>query len=206
MDYKWVEWAKKLQAIAQNGLTYTQNSFDIERYKSLQAIASEMMASYSNMEPSYVLDLFSRQAGGYATPKVDVRGAVFQGDTLLFVREREDGCWTLPGGWADVGDSPSEVAVREVYEESGYLTRAVKLLAVYDRDRQGHPPLPHYVYKLFFQCELLGGSPSPSIETDEVAFFGENEIPELSLTRILPTQITRLFHHYRNPDLPTDFD
>lgn len=205
MDYKWLEWAKKLQAIAQNGLTYTENPFDVERYKSLQAIAAEMMATYSQTEPSYVLDLFAREVG-YATPKVDVRGAVFRGDTLLFVREREDGGWTLPGGWADVGDSPAEVAVREVYEESGYHSRAVKLLAVYDRDRHGHPPLAHYVYKLFFQCELISGSPSSSIETDEVAFFAADEIPELSLTRVVPAQITRIFQHYRQPDLPTDFD
>jgi ADP-ribose pyrophosphatase YjhB (NUDIX family) len=205
MDNKWLEWAKKLQAIAQNGLTYTENPFDVERYKSLQAIAAEMMATYSQTEPSYVLDLFAREVG-YATPKVDVRGAVFRGDTLLFVREREDGCWTLPGGWADVGDSPAEVAVREVYEESGYHTCAVKLLAVYDRDRQGHPPLAHYVYKLFFQCELISGSPSSSIETDQVAFFAEDKIPELSLTRVVPAQITRIFQHYRQPDLPTDFD
>ena len=205
MDTKWLEWAKKLQAIAQNGLTYTENPFDVERYKSLQAISAEMMATYSNQEPSYVLNLFNQETG-YATPKVDVRGAVFRGDTLLFVKEREDGCWTLPGGWADVGDSPSQVAVREVQEESGYLTRAVKLLAVYDRDRQGHPPLAHYVYKLFFQCELLSGSPLPSIETEEVAFFGEHEIPQLSLGRVLPAQIQRVFQHYRNPNLPTDFD
>ena len=205
MDSKWLEWAKKLQAIAQNGLTYTENPFDVERYKSLSAIAAEIMATYSNVEPSYVLNLFAREVG-YATPKVDVRGAVFRDNTLLFVREREDGCWTLPGGWADVGDSPSEVAVREVYEESGYHTRAVKLLAVYDRDRQGHPPLMHYVYKLFFQCEIVSGSPSVSIETDEVAFFAEDEIPKLSLTRTMPAQVARLFDHYRHPDWSTDFD
>ncbi len=205
MDYKWIGWAKRLQAIAQNGLTYTQNPFDIERYKSLRAIAAEIMATYSNVEPDCVLDLFAQEVG-YATPKVDVRGAVFRDNTLLFVRERDDGCWALPGGWADVGDSPSEVAVREVYEESGYNTRAVKLLAVYDRDRQGHPPLSHYVYKLFFQCELLSGSPTPSIETDEVAFFAENEIPQLSLTRIMPAQVARIFDHHRHPDWSTDFD
>lgn len=205
MDPKWLEWVTKLQAIAQNGLTYTKNPFDIERYKSLQAIAAEIMATYSNVEPSYVLNLFKREVG-YATPKVDVRGAVFRGDTLLLVREREDGCWTLPGGWADVGESPSEVVVREVYEESGYHTRAVKLLAVYDRNKHGHPPLVHHVYKLFFQCELLSGFPSPSIETDEVGFFCKNEIPELSLTRIMPAQVARLFEHYRHPGWSTDFD
>ena len=205
MNHKWLEWVKKLQAIAQNGLTYTENPFDVERYKSLRAIAAEIMATYSKVEPSYVVDLFAREVG-YATPKVDVRGAVFRDDTILLVREREDGCWALPGGWADVGDSPSEVVVREIYEESGYHTRAIKLLAVYDRDRHGHPPLSHYVYKLFFQCELVSGSPSPSIETDEVAFFGENEIPQLSLGRVVPAQITRIFQHYRHPDWPTDFD
>ncbi len=205
MEPKWLEWVKKLQAIAQNGLTYTENPFDVERYKSLSAIAVEIMASYSNVEPSYVADLFARE-GGYATPKVDVRGAVFRGDTILLVREREDGCWTLPGGWADVGESPGEVVVREIYEESGYHTRATKLLAVYDRSKHGHPPLVHHVYKLFFQCELVSGSPSASIETDEVAFFCENEIPELSLGRVVPAQITRIFQHYRHPDWPTDFD
>lgn len=204
-DLKWLEWAKKLQAIAQNGLTYSKNPFDIERYQSLSVIAAEIMATYSNVEPSYALNLFAQEVG-YATPKVDVRGAVFRGDKLLLVREREDGCWTIPGGWADVGDSPSEVAVREVYEESGYHTRAVKLLAIYDRDKHGHPPLSHYVYKVFFQCELVSGSPSSSIETDGVAFFGEDEIPELSLTRILPAQVARLFEHYRHPDWATDFD
>lgn len=205
MEPKWLEWVKKLQAIAQNGVTYTENPFDVERYRSLRAIAAEIMATYSNVEPSYVVDLFARE-GGYATPKVDVRGAVFRGDTLLLVREREDGCWTLPGGWADVGESPSEVVVREIYEESGYHTRATKLLAVYDRSKHGHPPLVHHVYKLFFQCELVSGSPSASIETDEVAFFRENEIPELSLGRVVPAQLTRIFQHYRHPDWPTDFD
>ncbi|MBE9016034.1 NUDIX hydrolase N-terminal domain-containing protein [Chroococcidiopsidales cyanobacterium LEGE 13417] len=170
-EYKWLEWAKKLEAIAQTGLTYTEGVFDRERYKSLRAIAAEIMATYSNVEPSYVLDLFSQEVG-YATPKVDVRAAVFQGDKLLLVN----------------------------------LTRAIKLLAVYDRDKQGHPPFPYAVYKLHFLCELIGGSPSSSIETDEVAFFGEDEIPPLSLTRVMPTQITKIFHYHRHPDLQTYFD
>ncbi|GAB1538200.1 NUDIX hydrolase [Scytonema sp. NUACC21] len=202
---KWLAWAQKLQAIAQTGLTYSENPYDIERFKSIRAIAAEILATHSNVEPSYILDLFSREVG-YATPKVDVRGVVFRDDTILLVKEREDGCWTLPGGWADVGESPSEAAVKEIFEESGYLTRAVKLLAVYDRNRHGHPPHPNYVYKLFFLCELVGGTPSASIETEEVGFFPEDGIPELSLGRVTPAQITRLYEHYRNPDLPTDFD
>ncbi|RCJ42759.1 ADP-ribose pyrophosphatase [Nostoc minutum NIES-26] len=205
MQPKWLEWTQKLQAIAQNGLTYSEGPFDIERYKQLRAIAAEIMATYANVEHSYILDLFAREIG-YATPKVDVRGAVFRDDTILLVKERSDGYWTLPGGWADVGESPSEVVVKEVFEESGYQTRAIKLLAVYDRNRQGHLPFPFYVYKLFFQCELIGGSPSSSIETEEVGFFSENALPELSLGRVTSAQITRLFQHYRNPDLATDFD
>ncbi|MBW4629988.1 MAG: NUDIX hydrolase N-terminal domain-containing protein [Brasilonema octagenarum HA4186-MV1] len=205
MESKWLEWTQKLQAIAQNGLTFSENPYDIERYKVLQAIATEIMSTYSNVEHSYILDLFAREVG-YATPKVDVRGVVFRDNTILLVKERLDGCWTLPGGWADIGDSPSEAAVREIFEESGYQTRAIKVLAVYDRNRQGHTPHQHYIYKLFFLCELVGGSPSASIETEEVGFFPEDNIPELSLGRVTPAQITRLFQHYRDPDLPTDFD
>lgn len=207
MNYKWLEWAQQLQAIAQNGFTYSENPFDIERYQQIRQIAAEIMGTYSNIEHSYILDLFSKE-DGYATPKVDVRGAVFLDDKLLLVKEREDSCWTLPGGWVDIGESPSEAVVREVFEESGYQTKAVKLLAVYDRNhhRHGHPPFRHHVYKLFFHCELLGGTPVENIETEEVAFFGEQEIPKLSLTRVVPTQIARLFEHYRNPDYSTDFD
>lgn len=205
MQPKWLEWAQKIQAIAQIGLTYAEGPYDIERYKQLRAIAAEIMATYANVEHSYVLDLFANEIG-YATPKVDVRGAVFRDNTILLVKERSDGYWTLPGGWADVGETPSEVVVKEIFEESGYETRAIKLLAVYDRDRQGHPPFPFYIYKLFFHCEIVGGSPSTSLETEEVGFFSEDALPELSLGRVMPAQITRLFQHYHNPDLPTDFD
>jgi len=205
MSPQWLEWAKSLQAIAQNGLAFSQDPFDIERYGSVRQIAAEMMSAYSDVPVERVLDLFTREVG-YATPKVDVRGAVFRNNTLLLVRERQDKCWTLPGGWADVGEAPSECIVREIQEESGYHTRAVKLLAVYDRNRHPHPPLPYHVYKLFFQCELLGGSPLPSTETDGVGFFGENQIPDLSLTRVTPSQIAQVFEFARYPSRPTLFD
>ena len=205
MQSKWLEWAQKIQATAQNGLTYTKNVFDIERYQYLQELAAEIIANHTNVEQSYLKDLFAQETG-YATPKVDVRGAVFRDNKILLVKERSDGCWTLPGGWADIGKSPSESVVKEILEESGYYTRATKLIAVYDRDRQGHPPHPNYIYKLFFQCEIVGGSPTPSIETEEVGFFAEDNIPELSLGRILPNQITKLFEHYRNPNLAAEFD
>lgn len=202
----WMKWAKELQAIAQSGLAYAQNPFDRQRYESIRQIAAGMIAHQSELSTAEVLDLLSADIG-YATPKVDVRGAVFRDDAILLVRERQDGRWTLPGGWADVNESPSEAVVREIYEESGYRAAARKLVAVYDRDRQGHTPrFPVHVYKLFFQCDYLGGEPARSIETDAVGFFREMELPELSLGRVTPAQVHRLFEHYRSPDLPADFD
>ncbi|MEB3219945.1 MAG: NUDIX hydrolase [Nostocales cyanobacterium 94392] len=205
MQPKWLVWAQQIQAIAQKGLNYSKNPFQVEDYKLLRKIAADIISSYSQVEQSEILDLLVKEIG-YPTPKVAVRGAVFKENTLLFVKERSDDCYALPGGWAEVGESPGEVAVREIFEESGYQTRPVKLLAVYDINKQGYPPHPHGIYKLFFQCEIIGGSPKSSIETEEVKFFAEDNIPQLSTTRVTPAQITRFFQHYYNPDLPTDFD
>lgn len=205
MDPKWLGWVRKLQAIAQSGLTYCKDPYDIERYCILRKIAAEMMASYTDEEPEHVLNLFEQEIG-YATPKVDVRGAVFQDNKILLVRERSEGRWTLPGGWVDIGDSPSEAVEREIVEESGYVAHAVKLAAVYDRNKHPHPPLAYHVYKLFFICELLDGNPAVNLEIDEIGFFAEDNLPELSLGRITVGQIARVFEHYRAPSLPTDFD
>lgn len=205
MEPRWLEWVKRLQAISQSGLTYSENLFDIERYEEIRSIAAEIASEYSKDDMPIIEKLFSAEAG-HATPKVDVRGAVFHTGRILMVREKADGLWTLPGGWADIDEAPSEAVVREILEESGYRTQAVKLLAVYDRNRQGHTPYPFNAYKLFFRCELAGGAPACSIETDSASFFCENEIPELSLPRVTPHEISRLFAHLRDPGLPTDFD
>ncbi len=205
MQPKWLYWAQKIQAIAQKGLYYCENPYQIEDYKLLRDIAVDIISTHSQIEQSEILDLLVKEIG-YPTPKVDVRGAVFQDKKLLFVKERSDSCWALPGGWTEVGDSPGENVVREIFEESGLITQAIKLLAVFDINKHGHPPHPHGIYKLFFQCEIIGGSPTPSIETEEVKFFAEDNIPQLSLKRVTPKQITRLFEYDRNPDLPTDFD
>ena len=147
-----LEWAQRLQALAQTGLTYAQDPYDIERYGALRRIAAEMAAAPDSAEAEIVaLESDFARDSGYATPKVDVRGVVFDTEgKILLVRERSDGKWTLPGGWADVGVSPSENVEREIFEEAGFHTRATKLLAVYDRSRHGHPPMLHHVYKLFF--------------------------------------------------------
>lgn len=205
MDPQWLRWAKELQTMAQTGLTYTKDPYDITRYESIKHIAFEMMAMGAQMDLDHIRDLFQAEQG-HATPKVDVRAAIFQNNTILLVKERSDGAWTLPGGWADVGESPREAVVREVLEESGYQVQATRLLAVYDRDKHPHPPLAYYVYKLIFACEIVGGSPSSSAETEEVAFFARKALPPLSLTRVLPAQIERFFELHNQPIPETDFD
>jgi len=193
MDSKWVEWTKKLQAIAQNGLTFAQDKYDLERYRQLREITAEIIASYSDHNFPEVMNYLSKETG-YMTPKVDVRGVVFSEDKLLFVKEILDSRWTLPGGWADVCASPKENVEREVFEESGFEVQATRLLAVYDRSRHGHvPEFPHHVYKMFFLCEVTGGSPQLSMETNGVEFFGLDGLPELSVSRITEKQIRRMY-------------
>jgi ADP-ribose pyrophosphatase YjhB (NUDIX family) len=203
----WLLWARELQALAQSGLAYSESPYDRERYERLRAIAVDILARHGDTPFERVRDLFAEERG-YATPKVDVRGVVFRDDRVLLVRESQDGGrWTLPGGWADVNETPREGVEREIREESGYEARAVKLLACYDRAAQGHePPYPHHVFKLFFLCELTGGAPADSHETSGASFFAEDGIPELSKGRTTARQLHRFFEHLRNPALPTDFD
>ncbi len=200
-----LEWVRKVQAIAQNGLAFTQDPFDRERYTQLTELVAMLLAAELQIPVSEARAFWAGERG-YATPKVDVRGGVFRGDSVLLVRERSDGRWTLPGGWVDVNDSPSEAVAREILEESGYQARAVKLAALVDKNRHAHPPGVYHIYKLFFVCQLTGGAPSASNETDAVEFFPVNALPELSTGRVLAPQIERLYQHHLDPSLPTDFD
>ncbi len=186
-------------------MSYSPDPYDVERYVQLRDLAARMLAGEDDDSFIRFQSLFSSQAG-HATPKVDVRAAVFQDDTILLVQEREDGLWTLPGGWADPGESPSEAVARETREESGFAVRVNRLLALYDRDKHPHPPMAFHVYKLFFDCSVADGEATPSVETSAAGFFDENDLPELSIDRVLPQQIARLFALHRDPALPTDFD
>jgi ADP-ribose pyrophosphatase YjhB (NUDIX family) len=202
----WLVWARELQAIAQTGLTFATDRYDVGRYQRLHAIAIEMLAAGSGAPIERISKLFDQDLG-YPTPKVDVRGAVFRDERILLVREISDGFWTLPGGWADVNQSARECVEREIQEESGFQARALKLAAVWDYRRQGHVHShPYSIYKFFFICELLGGAASPSLETSAVEFFHLQQLPQLSLGRVTPAQIERMYEHRRNPELMTEFD
>ena len=206
---QWLSIARELQAIAQSGLAYADGSpFDQERYEAVRDIAARMMAMGSDEPAPRIADLFAAQHG-YATPKATVRAAVFDArGRILLVREVLDhGRWTLPGGWADVNLSPAENTVKEVREESGYIVRATRLAAVWDRARQAHPPGPFSCYTLCFLCELLGGAPTTSVETSEIGWFARGEIPaDLSLGRVLHAQVDAMFDYAANPALPTYYD
>ncbi len=204
----WLTWTRELQAIAQTGLAFVRNPYDRERYETLRSLASRMMAAHTATPAERIEALFENETG-YATPKVDVRGAVFDHrNRLLLVRELADGGrWTLPGGWADVNLTATENVVKEVREESGFDVRVRKLAAVWDRTRQGHSVSVFSCCKLFYVCDVVGGAAATGSETSEVGWFSEGELPDdLSLGRVLPHQLRRMFEHARNPLLPTEFD
>ncbi|GIO25901.1 NUDIX hydrolase [Ornithinibacillus bavariensis] len=205
MEPNWLKWAKELQAIAQAGLTYSKDKYDLERFEEIRKISIEMLAERTTLDKEIIRNLFANETG-YATPKVDIRAVVFHNRRLLMVKENTDNKWALPGGWADIGLSPSEVAIKEVKEESGYDVRAVKMLGVLDKKCHPHPPSAYHVYKIFIQCEIIGGHPKIGLETSQIGFFSEEDIPELSEARNTSTQIKMLFNFLRWPNKEVFFD
>jgi ADP-ribose pyrophosphatase YjhB (NUDIX family) len=202
---QWLEWAREIQAIAQTGSHYAENIYQLQRYQRLMEIAAEIVDNYSESNSSEIRLAFNTPKG-YATPKVDVRGAVFMHNQLLLVREKADGGWTLPGGWADVGESPAQAAEREVWEETGFRVEAKKVIGIYDANRLGKLEFFH-AYKIVFLCELISGNPTPSNETTEVAFFSKDEIPgNLSGERTKPRHLQDVFTNLDDPNHPTLFD
>jgi ADP-ribose pyrophosphatase YjhB (NUDIX family) len=202
---RWLAWAREIQALAQTGDHYAVNDYQRERYHRLTEIAAEMISAHTNLESAVLMDIFSAQCG-YATPKVDVRAAAFRESKLLLVRERSDGGWTMPGGWADVGDAPAESAEREAWEEAGFRVKARKLVGVYDANRFDPMEIMH-AYKLVFLCEVLEGEATPSNETSEVAFFAEHELPApFSIERTHPRHIQDAFLALSDWNKPAVFD
>ncbi|GHF41546.1 ADP-ribose pyrophosphatase YjhB (NUDIX family) [Deinococcus metalli] len=200
---------RELQSIAQAGLTYTKDDYDRDRYVRLRDLTAELLAEQTGQAPAEVTGLL-RIEEGYLTPKVDVRAIVLNpaGEVLL-TRERADGRWSLPGGWADPGESPREIAVREVREETGRTVRAVRLLAVLDKGKHPHPADLWAVYKLFIHCDLVGSEGSGHVantETTDSGWFLVDALPPLSLGRNLPEQVQRAVELARNPGLGVDVD
>jgi ADP-ribose pyrophosphatase YjhB (NUDIX family) len=196
--YPWLELAKQLQAIAQSGLEYSSNVYDIERYERIRKLSIEIMHEFTGKPMTRLLDLFAFERG-YQTPKVDVRGVVFRNEKILLVKEKIDNCWSVPGGWADIGLTPFEVAVKEVNEEAGLEVIPVRLLAVLDKKCHRHPPDMYHVYKIFVLCKELGGTLCGGLETSEAQFFGLDELPPLSEPRITEEQIKRMFEFKNSP-------
>ncbi|MBB6449744.1 ADP-ribose pyrophosphatase YjhB (NUDIX family) [Geomicrobium halophilum] len=205
MEHKWLEWAKQLQSIAQSGLAYSTDEFDIERFKLIRNISVEMIAEKSDISEEKVSEIFASETG-YATPKVDVRSVVFNDNQILMVKEKKNGYWSLPGGWADIGLTASEVAVQEVKEEAGFDVVPKKLLAVLDMKCHSHPPSLHHIYKIFIQCEIVGGEPTKGMETSAVEFFDEHRLPPLSISRNTEPQIKMSFKKWRDANEDADFD
>ncbi|WP_102027687.1 NUDIX hydrolase [Salirhabdus sp. Marseille-P4669] len=205
MSYQWLEWAKRIQSIAQSGISFSKNIYDLERYEELRALSVEIMNGYTDLEMEKITELFANETG-YQTPKVDVRGVVFKDNKILLVREIIDDKWSLPGGFCDIGISPSENIVKEMKEESGFRVRAKKLLALLDMNKHDHPPQLYHYYKIFIQCELIGGRAEAGVETNDVQFFKEEELPNLSTARNTKEQISMLFEFLRNPEKEAIFD
>lgn len=206
MSTKHAAWARKIQSIAQIGLEYATDPYDRQRYCELRALSAEMMAEMSEVPTFQWLELFQNEIG-YATPKVDVRGAVFQGSEILLCKELSDGKWSLPGGWADVNDPPSVAVIRELREETGFEVRCSKLAAVLDRElHYNEDQRPYHSYKLMFLCESTGRAGELDHDIAEARFFPVDALPEFSEARTLPMHIDLMMRHRKNPELPTEFD
>jgi ADP-ribose pyrophosphatase YjhB (NUDIX family) len=207
MSDRRLELFRSLQALSRTGLHFCKDEYDRERYDAIERIAAELLAQGAGADAAGLRSDWARESG-YVTPKVEVRGAVFRPDDgkVLLVRETADGFWTLPGGWADVNDSPSGAVRREIEQEAGFRVRVIKLAALYDRNAHGHTPSLHHSWKAFFLCEIVGGEARGSYETDGVDFFAPDALPPLSIGRCTPQQVLRMRQHFLRPEIPTDFD
>ena len=201
----WLALAKKLQSIAQAGIEYSKDKYDIERYEEIRNISINIMEKFTKIVHKKICDLFANESG-YQTPKVDVRAAIFRNNKILLIRENMDGKWALPGGWADVDLSLKENLIKEALEEAGATITPHKIIAILDRKKHNKPPSPYGIYKIFVHCELVDINFQTNLETSEATFFSLNELPSLSEGRNTKQQITMCFDATTNNYHTTIFD
>jgi len=201
----WLRWAREIQSLSQTGLTYATKDYDVQRYRRFMEIAAEIVQSYTNLDKRQLLDNFLAQPG-YATPKIDVRGAVIRDGKILLVQERLDKRWCMPGGWADVGELPSQSIIREIREESGFEVVPRKCIGVYDANRGPSPLEFYHAYKIVFLCEIIGGQARPSEETLAVDFFSFDDLPPLSRFRTNDRHLAEVQAHLMEELRPAAFD
>jgi ADP-ribose pyrophosphatase YjhB (NUDIX family) len=205
MNQNWLELAKQMQSIAQSGLTYAKDQFDIERYKQLEELSLEALNRITLEDTEIIKGLFANESG-YKTPKVGVRAIIFRDDKVLMVKEKIDGGWCIPGGWCDTWFSPKENLIKEVEEEAGIIVEPLRIAGILDKKFYNHPPSPYRTYMIFVVCRIISGEISAGTETTDVAFFGKNELPDLSPKRITPEQMEMVFEFLNNPEKEIIFD
>ncbi|MCH7723779.1 MAG: NUDIX hydrolase [Bacteroidetes bacterium] len=202
---QWLKWAREIQQLSQTGLAFAVTDYEKQRYKRLTEITAEIVKHHTSLEKEAVEKVMMKQPG-YATPKIDVRAAIIKDEEILLVQEISDKRWAMPGGWADVGDIPSEVAERETKEESGYDVKPTKVIGVFDANRLDGQLEFFHAFKIVFLCKLIGGEAETSDETQDVSFFSFDDLPPLSLNRTNDKHIKEILAHLKNPQRSTYFD
>lgn len=205
MEPKWLTWAKQLQAIAQAGLEYSNDKYDIERFQEIRELSVDILDEYTDVGTEKISQLFCNESG-YQTPKVDVRGVVFKDDKILLIRESDNGLWSLPGGWAEFNLSIKENVVKEVREESGLNVSPVHLIALLDKGKHVYKPSPYGIYKAFVLCQFIDGEFQSNIETLDSGFFPLDGLPELCTDRTTYSQIEMCFNAHLEKTKLTIFD
>ena len=202
---KWLKWAIEIQSLAQSGLAYTDNVYDIERYERLREISAEMLAEKTDLSIEKVKDLFCNETG-YQTPKIDTRAVIFKDNKILLTHEN-NGTWSLPGGWCDVSESVKSNTIKEVKEETGLNVETIKVIAIQDRNKHNKPIYAYGVCKVFILCDVIGGEFKKNIETTEIKYFSLDEIPNnLAEEKTNKEQIEMCFKSYNDKNWQTQFD
>lgn len=201
---QWLEWAKELQFIAQAGLTYSKDAFDIERFERIREISVEILSRHTELPMEIVKNLFCNEVG-FQTPKLDTRAAIFKDNKILLVKEKS-GLWSLPGGWVDIYETIKSNTIKEVKEEAGLDVEPTRVIAVQDRNHHNLPPYAYNICKVFMLCEIKGGHFQPNIETVDSQYFSLDEIPPLSEDKNVLSQIKMCFEAYHDPNWLVQFD